>query len=47
MEGSDGKDLHDQGIRCPHHNTIELQWLEHLWNHGHLFEICVVRTTEE
>ena len=26
--------------------TVELQWLEHLWDHGNLFEIGVVRATE-
>ena len=27
-------------------HTAELQWLEHLGDHGHLFEIWVVRATE-
>ena len=27
-------------------NTVELQWLEHHWDHGHLFETWVVRATE-
>ena len=27
-------------------HTVELQWLEHLWDHGNLFEIWVVRVTE-
>ena len=22
----------------PHQNTVELQWLEHLWNYGNMFE---------
>ena len=26
--------------------TVEPQWLEHLWDHGNLFEIWVVRATE-
>ena len=26
--------------------TVELQWLEHRWDHGNLFEIWVVRATE-
>ena len=26
--------------------TVELPWLEHLWDHGNLFEIWVVRATE-
>ena len=26
--------------------TVELQWLEHLWDHGNLFETWVVRATE-
>ena len=25
---------------------VKLQWLEHLWDHGNLFEIWVVRATE-
>ena len=27
-------------------NTVELQWLEHLWDHGNAFETWVVRATE-
>ena len=27
-------------------NTVELQWLEHLWDHGNSFETWVVRATE-
>ena len=26
--------------------TVEPQWLEHLWDHGKLFETWVVRATE-
>ena len=26
--------------------TVELQWLEHLWDHRKLFETLVVRATE-
>ena len=26
--------------------TVEPQWLKHFWDHVHLFEIWVVRTTE-
>ena len=26
--------------------VIDLQWLEHLWDHGNLFETRVVRVTE-
>ena len=26
--------------------TIELQWLEHLWNHENVFETGVVRAIE-
>ena len=26
--------------------TVELQWLEHLWNHENMFEIGVVRAKE-
>ena len=27
-------------------NTVELQWFEHLWNHGIMFETRVVRANE-
>ena len=27
-------------------NTVELQWLEHLWNHENKFGIGVVRANE-
>ena len=27
-------------------NTVELQWLEHLWDHGKVFESWVVRANE-
>ena len=27
-------------------STLELQWLEHLWDHEKLFETSVVRATE-
>ena len=27
-------------------NTVELQWLEHLWNHENIFETKVVRAIE-
>ena len=27
-------------------STVELQWLEHLWDHRKLFETWVVRATE-
>ena len=26
--------------------TVELQWLEHLWNHENMFETRVVRANE-
>ena len=26
--------------------TVELQWLEHLWNHANMFETGVVRANE-
>ena len=26
--------------------TVELQWLEHLWNHEHVFETEVVQANE-
>ena len=26
--------------------TVELQWLEHLWNHENMFETGVVRANE-
>ena len=28
------------------HNTVELQWLDHLWNHEKMFETGGVRTNE-
>ena len=28
------------------HYTVELQWLEHLWDHGNLFETWLVQSTE-
>ena len=27
-------------------HTVELQWLEHLWNHGNMFETWVVQANE-
>ena len=35
-------------IRPDHrtNNTVELQWLEHLWNHKNIFEMGVVRANE-
>ena len=27
-------------------STVELQWLEHLWNHENMFEAWVVRANE-
>ena len=27
-------------------NSAELEWLEHLWNHGNMFETGVVRVNE-
>ena len=27
-------------------HTVEPQWLEHLWDHGNLFETWVVQATE-
>ena len=27
-------------------NTVELQWLEHLWNHENMFQIGVVQANE-
>ena len=27
-------------------STVELQWLEHLWDHGKVFEPWVVRANE-
>ena len=29
-----------------HSNTVELQWLEQLWNHENMFETGVVRANE-
>ena len=34
------------GIIEPIMVTVEPQWLEHLWDHGKLFETWVVRATE-
>ena len=31
---------------APELYTVEPQWLEHLWDHGYLFETWVVRATE-
>ena len=31
---------------CKKLNTVEPQWLEHLWDHGNSFETWVVRATE-
>ena len=28
------------------YNTVELQWLEHLWNHENMFETKVLRANE-
>ena len=30
-------------IKC---NTVILQWLAHLWNHGNMFETGIVRANE-
>ena len=27
-------------------NTLELQWLKHLWNHENMFETGIVRAKE-
>ena len=27
-------------------SLVELQWLEHVWDHGNLFETWVVRASE-
>ena len=27
-------------------NTVEIKWLEHLWNHENMFETGVVRANE-
>ena len=34
----------DYGFPCT--NTVELQWLEHLWNHKNMFETAIVRANE-
>ena len=31
---------------CADHVTVELQWLEYLWDHENKFEIGVVRANE-
>ena len=33
-------------LSFPHENTVKLQWLEHLWDHGNLFERWAVRANE-
>ena len=33
-------------INYLHRNTIERQWLEHLWDHENMFETGVVRANE-
>ena len=33
------------GVKIYKH-TVELHWLEHLWDHGNLFQIWIVRATE-
>ena len=40
MNGHD-KDI---GIPIAKRNTVKPQWLEHLWDHGNLFEAWVVQT---
>ena len=32
--------------KCDTYSTVELQWLEHLWNHEYTFETGVVRANE-
>ena len=32
--------------RMKRHPTVDLQWLEHLWDHGNLLETWIVRATE-
>ena len=32
--------------KAAYSNTVEPQWLKHLWDHGNLFETWVVRATE-
>ena len=34
------------GINRQDQSTVELQWLEHPWNHENMFEIGVVRANE-
>ena len=31
---------------CTMENTVELQWLEHLWDYKNMFETGVVRASE-
>ena len=38
--------LRDCGIALIPVSTVELQWLEHLWDHGNSFEAWIVRATE-
>ena len=34
------------GASTIYRNTVELQWLEHLWNYEYLFETGIVRANE-
>ena len=45
-QGKYGKKLECSTTESKYGNTVELQWLEHLWDHGNLFETWVVRATE-
>ena len=47
------KDAHVYFAECTHilwrahvYTTVKLQWLEHVWENGNLFEKCVVRANE-
>ena len=40
------KQRRGKGIKEPNLHTVELQWLEQLWNHENMFKRGVVRATE-
>ena len=40
------RNLDTAAIKCSTVPTVELQWLEHLWDHENMFEKGVVRANE-
>ena len=39
------RECYDRTISKPE-NTVERRWLERLWDHGNLFQTCIVRDIE-